>query len=253
VLVSIAEFFALGALFGFCGGMFGIGGGLIAIPILGIFFDMTEQQAQGTALVMIIPNVAVGLYNYLRAVKIDWRLVGILIVTSIPVTALTARFATLVPSRTLRYAFVVFLLVLAAYIAYRALRLEHTQRRAPLGLGSAAVLGAVTGVLSGLFTIGGAIFSVPVFTTFFGMTQLAAQATSLAFVTPGAFISLAVYGMAGDIDWAIGLPLAVGGVLAVPYGVRVARQLPDRNLRLLFVAFVVVCSTALFIHASTTT
>jgi uncharacterized membrane protein YfcA len=200
---------------------------------------------------MIIPNVVVGLYSYLRAVKIDWRMVGVLIVTSFPVTALTARFATVIPSHTLRVAFVAFLVVIAGYIAYRALRLDRGERRASLGLPFAALLGAVTGVLSGLFTIGGAIFSVPLFTTFFGMTQVAAQATSLAFVTPGAFISLAVYGMAADIDWAIGVPMAVGGVLAVPYGVRVARALPDKKLRLLFVGFVLVCATALFIHAET--
>jgi len=141
--------------------------------------------------------------------------------------------------------------VLAAYIAWRALRLGHEgQRPAALPWPFAGILGLITGVLSGLFTIGGAIFSVPVLTTYFGLTQIGAQATSLAFVTPGAFVSLAVYGAAGDIDWAIGLPLAVGGVVAVPFGVRLARGLPDRTLRLLFVAFVLVCSLALYIHAT---
>jgi hypothetical protein len=45
------EFVALGALCGFLGGLFGIGGATLAIPALGIIFGLTEQVAQGTALV----------------------------------------------------------------------------------------------------------------------------------------------------------------------------------------------------------
>ena len=56
-LVRSIEFVVLGALFGFLGGLFGIGGATLAIPTLGIVFGMTEQVAQGTAVVMAIPNV----------------------------------------------------------------------------------------------------------------------------------------------------------------------------------------------------
>ena len=47
----------LGAALGTLGGLFGIGGGLIAIPALGVLFGLDQQLAQGTALVMVVPNV----------------------------------------------------------------------------------------------------------------------------------------------------------------------------------------------------
>ena len=57
-------FFVLGATIGFVGAMVGIGGGLIAIPVLGLVFGMTQQLAQGTASVMIIGNVLTAIYSY---------------------------------------------------------------------------------------------------------------------------------------------------------------------------------------------
>ena len=57
MLQSVLIYLLLGLVFGYLGGLFGIGGGLIAIPVLGVFFGYSEQVAQGTALVMIVPNV----------------------------------------------------------------------------------------------------------------------------------------------------------------------------------------------------
>ena len=58
ILLSFALPLCLGALLGFGGGIFGIGGGIIAIPVLVGLFGMDQKLAQGTALVMMVPNLA---------------------------------------------------------------------------------------------------------------------------------------------------------------------------------------------------
>lgn len=66
----------LGLLLGAVGGLLGIGGGLIAIPILAALYGMDQQLAQGTALVMILPNVLVGFWRYnsaRRSIFGRWR------------------------------------------------------------------------------------------------------------------------------------------------------------------------------------
>ena len=239
----------LGAAFGFLGGVFGIGGGIVAIPILGIFFGLSEQVAQGTAIVMVAPNALVGLWRYLTAVKLDWRIVVAIAIPAFPITVVASHVATVLPSRDLRIAFAAFTVLLAAYMAWRAATLGKREARAPVAWPWAAVIGVFTGVLSGLFTIGGAIFAVPILSGVFGLSQLAAQATSLAFVTPGIVLSLWVFANAGDVDWAIGIPLALGGVFAVPLGVTVASRLPDRVLRFAFVGFLLACAVGLFARA----
>jgi len=59
-------FLVLGALSGFVGGLFGVGGAMVTIPVLGIFFGFSEQLAQGTSLVVVVPNVLLSLWRYYR-------------------------------------------------------------------------------------------------------------------------------------------------------------------------------------------
>jgi hypothetical protein len=52
----------------------------------------------------------------------------------------------------------------------------------------------------------------------------------LALVAPGSVIALAAYAGAGQVDWRLGIPLAVGGAVAISAGVAFAQSLPERRL-----------------------
>ncbi len=54
----------LGVVAGILGGMFGIGGGTILIPVLVYLFGLTQHQAQGTTLAIMVPPI--GLLAALR-------------------------------------------------------------------------------------------------------------------------------------------------------------------------------------------
>lgn len=47
----------LGLIAGICGGMFGIGGGTILIPAMVFLFGLTQHQAQGTTLAIMVPPI----------------------------------------------------------------------------------------------------------------------------------------------------------------------------------------------------
>lgn len=249
-LAHLALFLVLGALLGALGGLFGIGGGLIAIPVLSLFFGLDEQHAQGTALAMVAPNVMVGLWNYARHGELDRRVALLLGGSAVAFTFLGALYATRVAGPGLRYAFGAFVAGLGVYFAYRALRTPRPGS-APAGTrlawGWSAVVGALGGILSGIFSVGGAVFAVPVLSLLFGYSQTAAQGLSLALVAPGTIVGMATYAVAGDVDWGTGIPLALGGVLFVRHGVALAHRLPERTLRLLFCGLLGVAAGALFL------
>ncbi len=250
MLLHVGIYLVLGVALGYAGGLLGIGGGLIAIPMLGLFFGFSEQAAQGTALVMIVPNVLLGLWHYIRKVGLDLRLAITLAVTAVPFTFVAARIATTLPSKPLRIAFGVFILAIAAQTAYRAL--AHKKREGEprvLPWPFAAIVGAIGGSLSGIFSVGGAVFAVPVMSAFFGLSQVAAQGMGLALVAPGTVVSIATFAAAHDVDWITGIALALGGVYSVPQGVNLAKRLPERGLRLIFAAFMLASALGLFFRA----
>lgn len=248
-LTTIAVDLVLGAVMGMLGGLLGIGGGMLVIPILGIWYGMDQQHAQGTAMAMVVPNIAVGLWQYARR-GMDRRLALALACAAAPLTYLGAHVAVVVPSRPLRISFALFLLTIAAYTVWKTLApAKNGTPRKPLPWPFATIVGAFGGILSGLFSVGGAIFSVPIMTAFFGVTQAAAQGLGLALVAPGTLVGIATYAAAHDVDWHVGIPLAIGGVLAVPYGVALAYRIPERTLRLLFATLIAIAAVGLLLRA----
>lgn len=64
----------LGIVAGILGGMFGIGGGSILIPALVYLFGLSQHQAQGTTLAIMVPPIgllAALRYYYSGNVKLD--------------------------------------------------------------------------------------------------------------------------------------------------------------------------------------
>lgn len=248
-LGHLALYVVLGALFGVLGGLFGLGGGVVAIPILTLFFGLNQQHAQGTSLVMVAPNVLFGLRDYARRGDLDRRVAILLGLCAVSFTFVGALYATRMAGPGLRYGFATFLAALCAYFAYRTLHGisatgEARQHRIPWGWTS--LVGVGGGILSGLFSVGGASFAVPLLSLVFGYSQTQAQALSLALVAPGTIVGIVTYALAGDVDWGIGIPLAAGGVFSVRYGVALAHRLPERDLRLLFCVLLAAAAIGLF-------
>ena len=65
-MLTAFELLVLGGVLGYAGGVLGIGGGIVAVPVLRYAFSMDQTTAQGTALVMMVPNLMVACWQYAR-------------------------------------------------------------------------------------------------------------------------------------------------------------------------------------------
>src|ERR1700760_1482061 len=112
----------LGGMAGLLGGLFGVGGGFLVIPLLGFFYGMDQQTAQGTVLIMVVPNVVWAFSRYRRRFGIDLRMAATIAGSALIAAYPTARLATGLDPRVLRLAFAVFLATTAGTVAYRTWR-----------------------------------------------------------------------------------------------------------------------------------
>nr|WP_275253862.1 sulfite exporter TauE/SafE family protein [Achromobacter xylosoxidans] len=239
----IALCLGAGCLIGFMGGVLGIGGGMIAIPALVLLMGMSQQLAQGTALIMVLPTIMMAVRKYNQQTRIDRRVALAGAGGAVVFTWVGARLALGIDSGVLRLSFAVFLFFIALFYAWQTWRAGRA-RRAPKAGGNApvftprraAALGVLCGTLGGFFGVGGAVLAVPIITTVFRLPQTTAQALALCMVIPGSAVALVTYSWAGQADWLVGLPLAAGSLLFVPVGVRLAYRLPERKLRASFAA-----------------
>src|SRR5260370_38999960 len=94
------------------------------------------------------------------------------------------------------------------------------------------MVGVGGGIVSGLFGVGGAFVAPPLLTAFFGLRQVEAQGLALALVCPAATIALVAYAQAGQVDWRLGVPLALGGTAAISAGAGFALHFSEPHLRL---------------------
>jgi uncharacterized protein len=250
--IRVAAAAGLGGMAGLLGGLFGVGGGFLVIPLLGFFYGMDQQTAQGTALIMVVPNVVWAFSRYQRRFGVDLRMAATIAGSALIATYPTAHLATGLDPHFLRLAFAVFLASIAVTVAHHTRRGTATARTRTgptRAWGWTTVVGLFGGAFSGFFGVGGAFVAPPLLTTFFGLRQLEAQGLALALVSPSALLALLAYAGAGEVDWLVGLPLALGGIMAISAGVKFASRLPERRMRLAFCGLLLLTAVLLALRA----
>ena len=231
--LSLALPLLIGAVLGLAGGIFGIGGGIIAIPVMTGLFGMDQKLAQGTALVMMVPNLSIALWRYCQRQPLPKLRTALLVVCAVTATALTAHYASNLASSQLRRYFGLFLLWLAVHSLW-SLRAGRSNWSFALPERLIPLVGLIGGTCQGLISIGGGMITPPILVTIFRQTQAMAQGFAIALVMPSSIVALLTFANAGLVDWKMGVLFALGGALTVSYGVRIAHRLPERRLRVAF-------------------
>ncbi len=104
----------IGLAAGILSGMVGVGGGIIMVPLFVVFLGLTQHNAQGMSLAVMLPPVTFfAVYNYHKAGAIDWRMA--LIVSAIFVIGgfIGSKFALKIDQVTLKKIFGVLMLIVA--------------------------------------------------------------------------------------------------------------------------------------------
>lgn len=118
-LTTIVSLITIGLIAGFLSGTMGIGGSVVMIPLLVLWLNFTQHEAQGTSLaVLSIPVTLLAAFNYYKEGYVNLKFAAIIAVTFIVGGYLGSKFAISINQVLLKRIFGVILLVVAVRIIF---------------------------------------------------------------------------------------------------------------------------------------
>lgn len=103
----------------------GVGGGVVYVPSLVTIFALTQHEAQGTSLAVILPTATLAAIVHGRAKRVDWRVASMLGLGAIAGGIAGARLALSLEAPVLRKLFAAFLVLMAIRMLRRTTRAAH--------------------------------------------------------------------------------------------------------------------------------
>jgi uncharacterized membrane protein YfcA len=122
---------AIGLVAGIIAGLLGVGGGVLFVPGLVILLGLSQQQAEATSLLAIIPVAIVGTYQQDRFGNVRRHDALVLGLLSVVGAAGGVALANALSGTLLRDAFAALILIVAAQLVRRTLRQDRSRRGGP--------------------------------------------------------------------------------------------------------------------------
>ena len=255
-------YLALGAIVGLFSGLFGIGGGTVLVPVLLFLFDAQHfpaahamHLALGTSMAAILFTSLASMRKHHQHGAVNWRVVRTLTPGILLGAALGALSASAISPRGLGIFFALFVFFAAAQILLDMR--PHASRQLP-GMPGMTAVGAFTGWISSLVSIGGGTVVIPFF-LWCNVPLRNAIGTSAAIGIP-----VAVGGTLGYIATGMGLTtlpapnwgfvylpallwVALGSVITAPIGAIAAHRMQVGWLRKLFALLLLTLAAKLLL------
>ncbi|ADP77266.1 protein of unknown function DUF81 [Methanothermus fervidus DSM 2088] len=230
-------------------GMLGVGGGFILVPIffflnqifLGVNESFAFRMATATSLSTFIPNM-VSAYEHAQRGSVLWKEGTLIAFFGFIGGIIGATINLILPVKFLK----IFFALLLVFLAIKLIRNVNPktltfQKNVFLNNISYLIpIGILTGILSGMFGIGGGIILVPLL-TIIGFDLLKSIGTSTFVVTITSLGGILIYIFstnAQNLSYSIGyvnllqsLIINITGVLSVRFGVKMAYKYPKKVLK----------------------
>jgi len=121
---TIAYLTLIGVLAGIVSGFIGIGGGIIIVPGLIYLAGLTQIQAQGTSLALMLPPIGIlAFMHYYKEGNVDLKVAGIVAVTFIVGGFFGAKLAHKIDQNIAKIIFGVLMLLIAIKMIFSGVKL----------------------------------------------------------------------------------------------------------------------------------
>jgi uncharacterized membrane protein YfcA len=239
----------VGLVIGVLVGLTGMGGGALMTPVLVFFFGVDALTAISSDLVISLFMKPFGGLVHLVRRTVDLRLVGLLMIGSVPAAFLGSVITSLLPDDSVQSVLLVLLgaalLLASAGLIVRAW-MQMTRTRSPLGeaptrMGTPAVrvrpastiaLGAVAGLMVGLTSVGaGSIVIVALLLLYPALKASQLVGTDLVQAVPLVASAALGHALFGQVDLGVAGSVLIGAIPGVLLGAWLSSRAPGGIIR----------------------
>jgi uncharacterized protein len=245
--------FVVGALVGFTG----VGGGSLMTPILILLFGVHPLSAVGTDLLFAAATKATGTRVHSYRGNVDWRVVKLLLIGSLPGSLTTIFILTFLPlrghqvSHAIKTAIGVALLLTALGLLFGEIagrfsaKLTGRRGSSPPAArpGLTIFLGLVLGVLVSLTSVGAGALGMAVLRPLYPrMPTVRLVGSDIAHAVPLTLIAGSGHWLLGDVNWVLLGSLLLGSIPGIIIASRLAHRVPDDILRRVLAILLLIVS-----------
>ena len=244
IFILALVFFVISTVFS----MIGMGGGILYVPVL-LFAGYSFKQAPAISLILIVATSSAALFTFWRNNKVDWKLALVIDPPTDVMAFVGGYFSAMLPESTLKWILAIILIVAGA------LMLRKNRGRAVVDMSGGGwwrwdrsfngveysvnlplvlTATALVGVLSGMLGITGGIIKLPIMALLCGVPMDIAIATSTVMVTVTALSGLLGHAVNGQVDWRIGLVLAIAAIAGGILGSKISISMNKDRLKQMF-------------------
>jgi hypothetical protein len=233
-------------------GMTGVGGGSLMTPLLVLLFRIHPVTAVGTDLLYAAATKTVGSLVHGLARSIEWTVVRRLAIGSVPATVVTLTVLSLINQQgeaargLITLVLCGALLLTAVSLIFRNALVQTWRKRFPVldprnTAIATVVVGAVLGVLVSCSSIGaGAVGVVALIILYPQLPMARIVGSDIAHAVPLTLVAGAGHWLIGSVDWHIMGSLLAGSLPGIVLGSYVAVRVPERALRLVLAATLIL-------------
>ena len=222
------------------------GGGLIQTPAsLVLLPQFPVATVIGSLKIPACTGTAFATIQYLKKVKINWQLAGIMCVTAFGAAFAGSEVLTLVSNRYMKPVIFFVLIVVAIYTYSKKNFGQHTQKAHSKKrvLAYTLLISTCIGFYDGFIGPGAGSFLVLAFISLLGLDFLHASANAKLINLSTNFGSIVLFLLKGTILWSVAIPMAICNGLGGILGAKLAIAKGNQFIRIFFL--VVITATLL--------
>ena len=246
--------FAVGAIVG----LTGVGGGSLMTPLLVLLFGIHPATAVGTDLLYAAITKSGGTFVHARKGSVDWSIVKLLAMGSMPAAVLTLLTAHhFAPdglgsaSKVITISLGVALLLTAIALVFRSRIQAWAQRHDPDSVHhpwKTVAVGALLGILVTISSVGaGALGVTALFFLYPRLPAIRIVGSDLAHAVPLTLVAGLGHWWLGSVNWSLLGSLLLGSLPGIYLGSHLAVRISDRVLRPILAGMLVLIGAKLIV------